>query len=196
MRRFVTVGLAIAGTLTAGCKSQVFQVSVQPFFAASESPDGLAGRWLADDDESDGLELEPVAGGYRIHLFSDSTHPATSRKQYIGLARFGRVAGGLYWDLTSELPANADDVASEHLLRLHSLARVRLEGDALTVALLDPEWLAAALADGRVDLAHIRSGADDAPLLTASTDALVAFVEAHGDDPDAFRDVGGFHRGL
>lgn len=194
MRRFVAVGLAIAGTLTAGCRLPVFQLSLQPFFAASESPDGVAGRWLADEEESDDLEFEPVAGGFRIHLLSGGTDAGTSRRQCIGLARFGRVAGGLYWDLTAELPANAGDVASEHLLRLHSLARVRLEGDALTLAPLDPEWVARALADGRLDLAHLPPGADGAALLTASTDALVAFLEAHGDDSEAFPEIGAFHR--
>jgi hypothetical protein len=190
MRRFAAVGLVVVAVSASGCKDQPFQLSVQPFFAASERPEGLAGRWL--DEDGDGIEFEPSGDGFRVHLVA-AARTSRARSECLGSVRLARVGDGLFWDLTAEPVADGNDVAEAHRLRLHSVARVRIEGDHLTIALLDPDWLAAALADGRVDLPHV-SHADDATLLTAPTGALTDFISAYGDDPLAFRDTGTYDR--
>lgn len=196
MRGFVAVGLVMAGVLATGCKTtRFFQVSVHPFFHTTESPGNFTGRWVSEGKAGEGLDLL-VAGkaDWRVSFFD--TKDGKEEQTSGGVVRVGKVGGTLYWDMTAENPDSTGDLAREHLLDLHSVARLRLDGDTMEIAFLDPDWMSEALADGRVDLAHFREGEeeDGSIILTARTADLEAFLQTSGDDPGAFREPEVFHR--
>jgi hypothetical protein len=197
-RRMTMTGLLLTAVLATGCKDHYFQVSVHPFLSTTGAPGDLGGRWVGEGDESTGLVFVPAEEGeWRLDVFDPRAGEEKPAQAALGVLHFGRVGGTLYWDMTAPPVASADELAREHILDLHSVARVRLDGETMEIAFLKPEWMSEALADGRVDLAHFREDEDDregSVILTAATAALEAFLEAHGEDPDAFGEPEVFHR--
>jgi hypothetical protein len=197
MRRYVAAGLVVAGVLATGCRVRLFQVSVHPFFHTTDAPGDLGGRWVSEENEAEGLDLAPAGENeWRVDIF-DAKAGLEGQKPSGGVVRFGRVGGALYWDMTVEGADATGDLAKEHLLELHSVARVRWDGDTMELAFLDPRWMSEALADGRVDLAHFGEGEDDGDhsiILTARTEELEVFLQAYGDVPEAFSEPEVYHR--
>jgi len=75
----------------------------------------------------------------------------------------------------------------------HLFVRVSVEGDKLRCAILDPDWLRAALAGGSVTLPHVAPYSGAGVILTADTKRLQEFVLRHAGDPQAFSE-GEFQR--
>jgi hypothetical protein len=188
MRRILAAWAMAAGVASAGC----WQVSIHPFFDETAPLDGVAGPWVADEKDPGTLELVASPdGSWTIRLTESDGDTSAAR------VRFGRVGDQLFWDMTAEVPKGAGELTELHLLPVHSVARVRLEGDRLEVAQLDPRWLAQAIDDGRVELAHADpdSRDSDAPvILTAPTAELEGFLRSYGDDPEAFSETTVYHR--
>lgn len=197
MRRYVAAGLVMAGVLATGCRIRFFQVSVHPFFHTTDAPGDVTGRWVSEGKEAEGLDFVPAGENeWRVDVF-DAKAGTEEHKASGGVVRFGRVGGALYWDMTAEKAASTGDLAEEHLLELHSVARLRLDGDTMEIAFLDPEWMSEALADGRVALAHFREGKDDGDgsiILSARTEDLEAFLQAYGDAQEVFGETEVYHR--
>ncbi len=197
MRRYVAAGLVMAGVLATGCKTRLFQVSIHPFFDATDAPGDVTGRWLQEGKEAEGLDFVPAGENeWRVDIF-EAKDGGEEQESSGGVVRFGRLSGALYWDMTAEKSASTGDLAKELLLELHSVARVRLNGDTMELAFLDPEWMSEALAHGRVDLAHFRESEDDddhSMILTAPTNELEAFLQTYGDVPEAFSEPEVYHR--
>jgi hypothetical protein len=197
MRRYVAAGLVLAGVLATGCRIRFFQVSVHPFVHTTGAPGDLSGRWMSEERETEGLDFAPAGENeWRVNVF-DAKAGVEGEEASGGVVRLGRVGEALYWDMTAEEGDSSGDLAKEHLLGLHSVARVRLDGDTMELAFLDPVWMSEALADGRVSLAHFGEGKDDADhsiILTAPTEELEAFLQAYGGVPEAFSEPEVYHR--
>jgi hypothetical protein len=114
--------------------------------------------------------------------------PASRDEPTGALVRLGLLDGTLYWDMSADDVASTGVLAEEHLLKLHSVARLRVDEETMEVAFLDSDWMSEALADGRADLAHFLEGEgrDRAAVLTASTMELQAFLEEYGSFPELF----------
>ncbi len=193
MKRLTAAVLMAAGMLTTGCRPRLFQASIHPFFEQTAASVDISGRWIAEGDDPD--ELVFSATGENEWRLSVRDHNGKTESSG-GLLRLGRVGGVLYWDLTAEDANGSGDLAKEHLLKLHSVARLRLDEDTLEIAFLNPDWMSRALADGRIDLAHFFEGDGDdrSAILTAPTVDLEAFLQAHGEDPEAFSEPETYHR--
>jgi len=191
MRGYV-LAVLVAGVMATGCKDRFFQTSVHPFVDPIEAPGDLAGRWLADDDGGALVFVPSGPDGWRV-LAVEVDPQGADQEECLGVVHFGRAGGTLFWDMTAE-PVPSDGLAREHVLALHSVARVRLEGDTMEIALLQPDWIAAALADGRLALAHFQDE-DGGVVLAAPRPELEAFLQVYGDDPGAFGLPQAFHRG-
>ena len=193
MTRFVAVGLMVAGVLATGCRTRFLQVSVHPFVQPTEPPVDVTGRWVPEKEGTQWIDF--VHGGeneWRVELF-DADAAAARQKECLGVVHFGRVGSTLYWDLTTAETESSGDTAKEHVLGLHSLARVRLDGETMEIAFLDPEWMSEALADGRLALAHFRDEGEN-DILTAPTADIEAFLATYGEEPEAFGEPEVFHR--
>jgi hypothetical protein len=198
MRRFAAAGVAIVAVLATGCKGRLFQTSVQPFFQATEAPGDVTGRWVSEGKETEGLDLATAGDDAWVVRAFDAETSLEGHEAVAALVRFGRVGGTFYWDMTAKQANSTDDLANELQLQLHSLARVRLDGDRMELAFLKPEWVSAALSDARLDLAHFHEGGDDedgSVILTARTADLETFLESYGEadgvfgEPEIYRRV-------
>lgn len=171
------LGLAV---VTAGC---FFQTSVHPFLAPEDGVvlPTLAGEWVeAEGDDPDILEFtkaQPTPGDTWTLRLRDKpdTPPA------VLTVRLGHIGEGLYWDMTVPEDENEPALAADHRLPLHSLARVRLDGERLEVAFLEPDWFKKRAAAGELAVAHL-GVEDDEILLTAPTKELQAAVLELPDD--------------
>jgi hypothetical protein len=199
MRRWVWAWPVLAGSLLTGCGPRFFQLSLNPFFADGTATVDVGGRWIAEGDEPFGLVFRPTGQhSWAVGLLdcAPDADPATALEESGAVVSLGELDGQLYWDMTVEDTHALGDLAQEHLLGLHSVARLRLEGDSMEVAYLDPDWLRKALADGRVELEHFLEGGqeDGSTILTASTADLESFLQEYGDDAEAFGETQVFHR--
>ena len=197
MRRYAALGLVTLGILAAGCRPRFFQVSVHPFFEATAVEADVTGRWVSDDDEL--IFSRTGENAWRLWIVERDGSGNTQGKDALGevVVRLGRVGGTLFWDMSADEPPSSGDLAKEHLLRLHSVARLRLEGDTMEIACLDARFISEAVADGRVHLSHVLEGeadGDHSVILTAPTGDLVSFLEAYGESTEAFGEPGIYHR--
>ncbi len=188
MRRTVTkLTLALGCLVGCGC---IFQTSVNPYLGEADGFDlpALAGRWVEEEggDEPTIVELSRGENGrwtVRLGEQGQELQPFA--------VRLGRLGGRLVWSMTPELQEREEpDFHALHLLPLHSAARLRLEGDRLEIAFLDPDWVARRARAGRLPLAHIwhewDEGQEAGVVLTAPTGELSAFLAQHVADPEAF----------
>jgi hypothetical protein len=189
MRRCAAMGLVTLGLLATGCRPRLFQMSVHPFVEAAEAPADVTGRWISEDGDElvfsrAGENLWRVA----VREAKSADEPVSGDEPTGTLVRLGLLDGTLYWDMSADEVASAGALTEEHLLKLHSVARLHVGEETMEVAFLDPGWMSEALADGRVDLAHFLEGEgrDRAAVLTASTTELQAFLEDYGSSPEVF----------
>ena len=73
---------------------------------------------------------------------------------------------------------------SEHLLSLHSVYMISINGKTGRLGYLDPAWLKARLSKDPTALAHTK--VDDVIVLTDTTENLKLFLAANANTPDAF----------
>ena len=168
-----------------GCIEELAdQKAVEPLFAESDrvSVPGIVGAWTSDGDEPFTLTIRAYEGDY---LLTPTRKDRTDRPIAV---RLGRIGGTLYWDATALPGEDHEGLREQHLLPLHSIARIRLEGEGLVVAPLRSDWLKAALADESLDTPHVEIEGE--PLLTGSTAELQQLLLAHGGDEGAFAEEG------
>jgi hypothetical protein len=181
--KVVALVVSLAG-LAAGC---IVQPSLHPLVVGSGAlavPE-VVGRWSSVDDDGDVTTLTFRARGraeYEL-LLSENGVTRTGTLRVV----FGRFGGELFWDATALALEDEDDFWGEHRLPVHGFARIRLDGDRLEVALLDPSDVKRSIESEGTALAHERSG--DGILLTASSEALAAWVSEHALDEKAFGDT-------
>ncbi|MEK7404375.1 MAG: hypothetical protein AAB225_04645 [Acidobacteriota bacterium] len=133
---------------------------------------GLLGTWAEKDSETWTFGRSGVNA---YELVCTEEGKVTGRLD----ARLVRLGKHLFLDLYPK------DVDESFTVPAHVFVKVRIEGDVLHVAILDPGWLRDALAQGKVRIPHVRLKPDDV-LLTASTAELQGFVREHAEDEKAF----------
>ena len=178
MKRVLAFALLLG---SAGCIGEMAdQMAVEPLFAENDrvSEPAILGAWASDGDEPCTVTIRASEGDY---LLSATEKGRTDRPIAV---RLGRLGGTLYWDATALPGEDHERLRERHLLPLHSIARIRVEGERLVVAPLRSDWVKAALADASLDTPHVEIEGD--PLLTGSTAELQQLLLEHGDDEDAF----------
>ncbi len=171
MRKLLFTAAAI--TMLAGCGPLV---SVQPLYTDDDAvyEAGLTGAWEPVEDGGvwfiDGDGKSP----YRVVTVSGNARDVERYEM-----RLVRLGEALFADL--QQTGKPDEGLS---VRSHIIARLRLEGDRLSVALLGSEWL-----DQRVGEWKFPNRKDrDEVILTGSTEQLRAFVGRVGGESRAFGD--------
>jgi hypothetical protein len=173
---------AVTGLLLlAGCGPPL---SVFPWFTEDSwvaAPE-LIGNWVADDDTF--LRIAEVNGekGLRATLRDGDECPAEFE---IHTARLG---DQLFWDLVPSDHQSHDannDYLEYHTLRLHSFARVDVQGDRLRLLFMDTEWLAKRSEAGDLKIDHVMFDGK-IPMLTAPSEQLQSFVLENAANPEAF----------
>jgi hypothetical protein len=193
MRRCSLLGVVALGLLLPAC---IWQGSVHPFFGEDDyvGVPGLSGVWEEEGSQGASLEFRDDGAGQWELLTRGG--PGEPPERFA--VRVGRIDGALMWDMTlSSSEEREDGDAEGHLLKLHTCAALRLDGDRLEVRLLDPDWVADELRAGRLDLDHTvvgEGGRSERTVLTASTAQLREFLQAQLAEDGAFGEASAFRR--
>jgi hypothetical protein len=190
---YAAVSPAAVGTVLLGCAalSGCGVPSVHPLYREIdlvEAP-GIVGCWVPAGDNEDKEKYKffrkPNEKAYTM-VYTDGKTPA---RFDVHLVRLGK---DLFMD-TVPGDNGADPEGSSfnnplmcsHVVGVHNIWRIGLEGDSLELAGLDSKRLEEALDQGKLTVRHERQeqDGDSDPLiiLTASTDELQAFVQKHED---------------
>jgi len=85
------------------------------------------------------------------------------------------------------LKNDQNDLMAFHLLPVHTFAKLSVNGDAIQIDMLDPEFVDNLQADGQLDLKH-ETLSDGNIVLTAQPADLQQFVAKYADDRNLYLD--------
>jgi hypothetical protein len=182
MRRCLALCALAALCLVSGC----FVQSVHPLYDAGDTlfDDGLVGAWTSPK-HNDRWEFSSTDGlHYNLAYTDEKGHTAKLA------ARLTMVGGTQFMDLTEGQPDDDANVLGVLCSApVHTLWKLRRDGDALWLSVAGMKWLSDYLAAHPGELAFEYAGdpgEQDWPLVTASTDDLRAFVGKHMNDDGWF----------
>jgi hypothetical protein len=172
--------------------------SLHPFYSEKDivyKPE-LIGSWLGNDSAKWEIKQHKVFAGFmkdekETNCYDiDFTDKNGSSKF---LAHLFSLNGQLYLDFF--LPEiEGPDLAAMHMIPAHTLARVELGKDQITIRWYNEEWLIKLFNENRIRIAHERIPFDIDEknpdnfqvVLTAPTADLQKFIIKYGNDPEAF----------
>ena len=168
-------------------------LSVHPFYTEGETvfvPE-LVGTWK-DEDEA-WIVHKSDAEAYRLSV-QDKEGKVSDWKLEAHLVRLGEFS---FLDIYIYEYARVelDNVRMRPVFLMfpaHTIYKIDLKGDELTLAHLRDDWVKDMIDEGKVDIPHERVA--HTILLTASTAELQALLLKYGDHEDAFNDYGTYHR--
>jgi hypothetical protein len=178
-RTIVTFVVMGAMLIMTGCVP-----SLHPFFTDEKIvfKDALLGAWISDSGETC---LFAKSGEDRYQFLYVDDAPARFE------ARLIELGGAIFLDLYPQAPDHGLSLAS--FVPAHTLARVTIEEDSISIALMNDDWLRKSIDQHDVNLAHERL-ADGANDLTAQTGELQAFIKSHANSREAFGEAKLFRR--
>jgi hypothetical protein len=183
--------LALVTIVPTGCDSDgnPFVVSLQPFYSQLdlEADSRLNGTW--SDDEGDitfsfeqgkdkGKEKE-----YKLVVKEKDGDQEVSGEFDARVVRFGVFC---FLDIYPQNSKEGSEFYSAHFMRAHTIARVEIKQDSIQIAFLSASWLKAKIQEKSVDTPYVK--ADDALLLTGTTEEVQELVFFHANDDEAFAD--------
>ena len=178
LKLFVVFGIALALTACAP--------SLHPFFTDEDVvfDEALLGVWIGDSDKK--CMITRSGDKHYELLYVDG---ASSRFE----ARLVDIGGATFLDLYPNPLDNEIGLHPANLVPAHTLARVTIGEDSISVAMMDANWIKQLSDRNQLSLAHERL--DDGMIaLTAPTWELRAFALKHTDSKDAFCEAEVFHR--
>jgi len=185
LKIFVAFGIALAVTACAP--------SLHPFFTEKDIVfnESLLGVWIKDSGEKCKFTK---AGDDHYELLYVDEEPMWFEARLIDLG------GATFLDLYPKLPSKHIDVDTGSFVPAHTLARVAIGKDSISIAFMDGDWLKQLSDQNQLDLAHERlylaneGFTSDMVVLTAPTQELRAFALKHADSKEAFGEAEVFHR--
>jgi hypothetical protein len=183
MKRSVFVLMVLVGVFLSGC----LVPSLHPLYTDKDivlRPE-IVGSWTAEDGDAIWeFELEPDSS-YSL-AYIDSEEPDTSWFT-VHLVRLDSL---LFMDSYPNPSDILTDAYKTHLIAAHTFSKVQIDSDsdAITISVLDLDWLRKSIDSGRISIAHEQLGPDDL-VLTATTEELRRFMAGIADDSDAFSSV-------
>ena len=177
LKIFVVLGIA---ALTACAPS------LHPFFTDKDIVfnESLLGVWM---DDSGATCKFARSGDSHYELLLLDEKPARFE------ARLFELGGVTFLDLYPKPLGDEINLYPENFAPAHSLARVTIGEDSISIAMMQGDWLKRLSDRNHLDLKHERIG-DDRIALTASTRDLQAFALKHADNKEAFGEATVFHR--
>jgi hypothetical protein len=150
--------------------------SLHPFFTDEKIvfKDALLGAWISDSGEKC---LFAKSGENRYQFFQVDNFPASFE------ARLTELDGAMFLDLYPEYHDS-----SLYFVPAHTLARVTIEEDSISIAMLNDDWLRQSIDQHDRKLSHERL-ASGAIVLTAPSGELQAFIKTHANSREAFSEA-------
>ena len=160
--------------------------SLHPFFTDEDVVfnEALLGVWIGDSGKKC---LFTRSGDNHYELLYVEDESARFEAQLIELG------GATFLDLYPNPPGKGNGLYSVNFVPAHTLARVTIGEDSISIAMMNCDWLKQLSDRNQLDLAHERLD-DEMVALTAPTRELRAFALKHADSKEAFCEAEVFHR--
>jgi hypothetical protein len=164
--------------LLSGCPAR----SLNPLFTEQQAVilASLVGTW-ENADESYTFEILH-GNNYRLVI-----RPKTENDSSVYIVLSGKI--GKEWFLDSSPIVNSKE---HHYLSMHVFTRMKLNGDTLTLAMLEADWLLKMDTAKKLKTPHVRR--ENEVILTGTTEELRSFVSSIGSMSEAFPDTSVFIR--
>jgi len=198
MCRMKIVLPALLAMLFGGC----LVMSLHPFFTDTDSvfEKSVIGTWTDKEGKATLVFKQFGANAYRVTYLQREVLSSPGGKKESGEpgefeGHIGRIGGALFLDLYPDKDSwnrLKNDALAVHLAPTHTISKVWVDGDKLMIASLDHDWLKDLLTRDPTAIAH--EMVEGSIVLTASTEALQAFLRKCAGEPNAFPTADEFHR--
>ncbi len=180
-KALIVMGMAV---LMSGCVPSLHPLYTDDVLVFDPA---LVGTWAKDDERW--IFTKAGDKAYDLVVLEKRKAPARFEAHLVDLG------GHRFLDLSPGDPPFDNDFYKFHLVPAHSISRLQLTGEVLTIAMLNGEWLEKAIGRGQVKIAHekVGDGKDESILLTARPKQLQAFVLQYAKDKEAFGDPTEYH---
>jgi len=160
--------------------------SLHPFFTDQDVVfnEALLGVWISDSGKKC---LFTRSGDKHYELLYVEDESARFEAQLVELG------GATFFDLYPKPLDKGNGFYFANLVPAHTLARVTIGKDSISIALMNCDWLKQLSDRNQLDLAH-ECLDDEMVALTAPTRELRAFALKHADSKEAFCEAEVFHR--
>ncbi len=172
MKTFLAVLLISFTFLFTGCPAR----SVHPLFTQTEAVfnPSLVGTWVNNDESYTFEKLHEK--NYRL-----VTRPLNESDSMVYAVTLGKI--GATWFIDSYPIVNSKD---HHYLSVHVFTRMKMQGDTLSIATLEADWLLKMITAKKIKITHVQR--ENEIILTASTTELQNFFATIAGTNDAFSD--------
>jgi len=174
-----------------GCDSDgnPFVMSLQPFYTQVdlEADSRLNETWTdKEGDVTFAFEQRREKGKEKEYELV--VKEKDGEQQVSGKFEVRLVQVGAFWflDIYPKSREGVNEFYRMHFIRAHTIARVEIKQDSIQMAFLSASWLKAKIKENRVDTPYVK--ADDALLLTGTTEELQELVFCYASDDQAFAD--------
>lgn len=170
------LAVVLAATIHGGC----YVASLSPLcdVATQTFDEALLGRWRSEEDR---IELQVDRDGWGSYAVT--WRDAAGEQRFT--VRVTVIGSNRFFDAT--VPAGVDPGPA--LLPVHILGRVGLDGETLTLELVDYDWIAAHGRRGAIDGLAVTFADREVALLLSPSDRLRAWFGRHGATAGLFAEA-------
>jgi len=180
-------GILFLTSLLSGCFIQSFQ----PFYTDDLALDipAVSGKWLlVKKGNKDVSKDYPQPWVFTDNEITTFEHNVSS----ILDVQYFMVADVTFVDLAPSEPdkdKGPNGWWAIHTVPVHSVCKVELQADTLTLTPLNGEWIEEMLEEKKISLSFVTVDSDDDQIvLTSSSEELVKFLKQYGSNAEAFPD--------
>lgn len=180
-------GILLIGLLASGCDDggNPFALSIHPLYTKLDLDFNpvLLGSWVDAQGDASFLFEKSAGLEYKLTVVERDGQQESKGEFEAHLVRLG---GADFLDIYPGSLEGGSQFYQAHLIPAHTIARLTIEPDKVSLAFLSADWLKKRIEDKSVDAAH--ENAAGTLILTCATDDLQHLVDLYANDGAAFPD--------
>lgn len=190
-RRLRSVASVLAflfiGLMASGCDNggSPFVLSIHPLYTKLDLDFDpmLLGNWVDDQGDVSFIFEKSAEPAYKLTVVERDGQQESKAEFEAHLVRLG---GADFLDIYPKSPEGSSEFHRAHFIPAHTIARLNVEPDGMTIAFLSADWLGKRIEDKSVDAAHESEAGT--LILTCATDDLQHLADLYANDGAAFPD--------
>lgn len=181
------VAILFISLLASGCEDggSPFVLSIHPLYTKLDLDfePALLGNWVDDQGDASFIFEKSAELEYKLTVIERDGQQESNAEFEAHLVRLG---GADFLDIYPKSLEGGSEFYRAHLIPAHTIARLTVETDKVSLAFLSADWLKKRIEDKSVDAAH--ESAAGTLILTCATDDLRHLVDLYANDGAAFPD--------
>ena len=181
------VAILFISLLASGCEDggSPFVLSIHPLYTKLDLDfePALLGNWVDDQGDASFIFEKSAEREYKLTVIERGGQQESKAEFEAHLVRLG---GADFLDIYPKSLEGGSEFYRAHLIPAHTIARLTVETDKVSLAFLSADWLKKRIEDKSVDAAH--ESAAGTLILTCATDDLRHLVDLYANDGAAFPD--------